>query len=90
MVNPNNMATNNTVEESFGAANGSFGAKMIVMSKQNVDEDIQSFLNSIRPTLKKLSVNEDIFEDVKFEINALLHKKYKESRDLLKDGYQMF
>lgn len=78
------------VNESFGAANGGFGAKMIMLSKPNVDEDIQSFLNSIRPTLKKLSVNEEIFEDVKFEINSLLHKKYKESRDQLKEGFQIF
>ena len=79
--------TNPLVEESFASRNG-FGTKMIVMSKQNVDDDIDSFLNSIRPTLKKLSVNEEIFEDVKFEINSLLHKKYKECRELIKEGFQ--
>lgn len=83
--------TVNAVNESFGTeANGAFGAKMLMLSKQNVDDDIQSFLNSIRPTLKKLSVNDEIFEDAKFQINALLHEKYKELRGQLKEGLPIF
>lgn len=54
--------------------------KVMVEEKQNeIDEEISLFLNSLRPSLRKLYADEERYEDTKFAITDLIHKQVKET-----------